>query len=318
MSSQATVTPSPGRTATVASRRSVRVPSAEALTLTRQPTDEKSPRDSQMLRHAKRTLAVRREPPRAPDIERYLKRWLTAPPALLITLASDDELLTRNTAYPLLAPMSRRFGDIGFSSYLLTQSDCGQQGTHLRTCVISITHGCDVVTFPALQAWTDDGDAIVGAQALSHLHQAAERLKATTPAQHLQRLDFYRTQTLIAPKHLPIVQSTHRTARLGMWLAASVLLDQSNLSLDTVLRDIRIGPTKFDPTFRQHQELTRLARTRHRRGATKPAHDTSGTHGSDVGDVGDSKAAPGSDSLSSPLSRTFPDARPTFLSPRCR
>ncbi len=318
MSPQATVPPSPGRTATVASRRSVRVPSAEALTLTRQPTDEKSPRDSQMLKHAKRTLAVRREPPRAPDIERYLRRWLTAPPALLITLASDDELLARNAAYPLLTPMSRRFGEIGYSSYLLTQSDCGQQGTHLRTCVVSITQGRDVVTFPALQAWTDDGDAIVGAEALSHLYQAAERLKATTPAQHLRRQDFYRTQTLVAPKHLPIVQSTHRTARLGVWLAATVLLDQGNPSLDTVLRDIRIGSTKFDPTFRQHQELTRLARTRHRRGATRPAQVTSTTDRSNVSDVGDADTAPGSDSLSSPLSRTFPDARPAFLSQRCR
>ncbi|VVD93389.1 hypothetical protein [Pandoraea commovens] len=318
MSPQATVPPSPGRTATVASRRSARVPSAEALTLTRQPTDEKSPRDSQMLKHAKRTLAVRREPPRAPDIERYLRRWLTAPPALLITLASDDELLARNAAYPLLAPMSRRFGEIGYSSYLLTQSDCGQQGTHLRTCVVSITQGRDVVTFPALQAWTDDGDAIVGAEALSHLYQAAERLKATTPAQHLRRQDFYRTQTLVAPKHLPIVQSTHRTARLGVWLAATVLLDQGNPSLDTVLRDIRIGSTKFDPTFRQHQELTRLARTRHRRGATRPAQVTSTTDRSNVSDVGDADTAPGSDSLSSPLSRTFPDARPAFLSQRCR
>ncbi|VVE69906.1 hypothetical protein PAN31117_03503 [Pandoraea anapnoica] len=315
MSPQATVPPSPGHPATVASRRSVRVTPAEALTLTRQPTDEKSPRDSQLLTHAKRALAVRREPPRAPDIERYLRRWLTAPPALLITLASDDELLARNTAYPLLAPMSRRFGDIGYSSYLLTQRDCGQQGTHLRTCVVSITHGCDVVTFPALQAWTDDGDAIIRAEALSHLYQTAERLKATTPVQHLRRQDFYRTQTLVAPKHLPVVQSTHRTARLGMWLAATGLLDQGNASLDTVLRDIRIGSTKFDPTFRQHQELTRLARTRHRRGATRPAHDTPTT---DRSDDGDANTSPGSDSLSSPLSRTFPDARPAFLPQRCR
>ncbi|WP_169834972.1 hypothetical protein [Pandoraea oxalativorans] len=268
-----------------------------------------------MLTHAKRALAVRREPPHAPDIERYLRRWLTAPPALLITLASDDELLARNAAYPLLAPTSRRFGDIGYSSYLLTQSDCGQRGTHLRTCVVSITHGCDVVTFPALQAWSDDGDAIVRAEALSHLYQAAERLKATTPAQHLRRQDFYRTQTRIAPTNLPIVQSTHRTARLGMWLAASVLLDPGNPTLDTVLRDIRIGSTKFDPTFRQHQELTRLARTRHRRGTTRPAHDTSAP---DPSDVGDANPAPDSDSLSSPLSRTVPDARPAFLSQRCR
>ncbi|VVE63679.1 hypothetical protein PCA31118_01351 [Pandoraea captiosa] len=323
MSSPVNVTPASARATTMAARRCARDARAAATrdTETVAASGDKSPRDSQMLSHAKRTLAVRREPPRAPDIERYLRRWLVAPPSVLITLASDDELLARNASYPLLSSRSRRFGDIGFASYLLTHSECGYRGTQLRTCIVSMTHGANVVTFPALQAWADDGETIVRADALSHLYQAAERLKATTPAQHMRRQDFYHTETLCATPHPAVVQSTHRTARLGMWLAATALLERGSATLDSVLRDIRIGSTKFDPTFRQHQELARLARARNRRNSARPADDT--TPAAAVADAAPTSACDPLDAHdngmgASPLSRTFHDARPAHFSQRCR
>ncbi|VVD91024.1 hypothetical protein PCA20602_01626 [Pandoraea capi] len=316
MSFPVTVTPTAGHAATMASRCSgatSRAASAHDAASIPAPagSGEKSPRDSQTLSHAKRTLAVRREPPRAPDIERYLRRWLTTPPSVLIALASDDELLARNAAYPMLSPTSRRFGEIGYATYLLAQGDCGYHGTHLRTCIVSITQGCDVVTFPAIQAWADDGEPIIRAEALSYLHQTAERLKVSTPAQHMRRHDFYHTQMLSPAPHPIVVQSTHRTARLGMWLAATAMLERSSASLEHVLRDIRIGSTKFDPTFRQHQELARLARSRNRRTAVKSANESDADIGAGTG-THDREIAP------SPLSRTFHDARPALFSQRCR
>ncbi|VVD76948.1 hypothetical protein [Pandoraea anhela] len=320
MSFPVTVTPAPGRAATMASRRSARTDhAASALDVdTSQPTStagEKSPRDSQMLSLAKSILAVRREPPRAPDIERYLRRWLTAPPSVLITLASDDELLARNAAYPTLSPTSRRFGDIGYTAYLLAQGECGCRGTYLRTCIVSITQGCDVVTFPALQAWADDGEAIIRADALSYLHQTAERLRTTTPAQRVRRQDFYHTETLSPPPHPAVVQATHRTARLGMWLAAAALLEHAGTSLDNVLRDMRIGSTKFDPTFRQHQELARIARSRNRRNTAKPSGESDIDGEPSATDTPDAHET---DMATSSLSRTFHDARPSLFSQRCR
>ncbi|AKM30731.1 hypothetical protein AB870_12360 [Pandoraea faecigallinarum] len=326
MSSPVNVTPAFGRATTLASRRYKRVTRAmqthdaaqECDVGTIAMPDEKSPRDSQTLSHANRTLAVRREPPRAPDIERYLRRWLSAPPAVLVTLASDDELLARNAAYPLLSSQGRRFGDIGFTAYVLTQSECGYRGTHLRTCIVSITQGATVVTFPALQAWADDGETIVRADALSHLHHAAERLKATSPVQSLRRQDFYQTEMLCPPPHPTVVQSTHRIARLGMWLAATALLERGSTTLEKVLRDIRIGSTKFDPTFRQHQELARLARARNRRPVARSAENPDALDAPEPSPASGPLDAHDSEIASPSLSRTFHDARSAHFSQRCR
>ncbi|AHB78503.1 MULTISPECIES: hypothetical protein [Pandoraea] len=273
----------------------------------------KLPRESQAMSYAKRTLALRREPPKASDVERYLRRWFIAPPSVLIALASDEELRARNAIYPPLRTTSARFGDIAYASYVVAQGACGHDGTHLRTCVVSITQGNEVVTFPALQAWTHDGEPIVRADALSHLHYATERIKATTPAQHMRRHSLFHAETRDLVTHDPVLQSGHRAARLGMWLAAAALLERGNASVDAVLRDIRIGAQSFDPTFRQYQELARLARSRHRRNIALPCEMPAGpSHSRAAIEPSAQAIAPSS------LSRTLPDARSSPLSQRCQ
>jgi len=217
------------------------------------------------LRHAGRTLAVRREPPRSGGIERYLHRWFTDPPSVLVTLASDSELQSRNADYPTLSCTSQRFGDIAYSTYLLAQNVSPMDGIRIRTGVVSLTHGSGIVTFPAVQAWTRDGHPIIHADALAYLHQVTERLRTDTPAQHTRRSSVYHVETRPLKSICLAVQATHRSARLGMWLATAALYERGNVSLDSVLRDIRIGTLTFDPTFGQYQELSRFAKARHRR-----------------------------------------------------
>lgn len=219
------------------------------------------------LRHAGRTLALRREPPRAGGIERYLRRWFTDPPSVLVTLASDSELRARNAEYPTLSCPSQRFGDIAYSTYLLAQNVSPLDGIRMRTGVVSLTHGAGVVTFPAIQAWTRDGNPIIHADALAHLHQITERLRTGTPAQRTRRTSVYHVETLVLTRNCPAIQATHRSARLGMWLATAALIERGKLSIDNVLRDIRVGALTFDPTFGQYQELSRFAKARHRRSA---------------------------------------------------
>ncbi|WP_176398992.1 hypothetical protein [Pandoraea sp. PE-S2T-3] len=260
-------------------------------------------RESPALCHAGRVLAERREPARSTDIERYLHRWFTHPPSVLVTLASDSELLARNADYPTLSCDSRRFGDIAYSTYVLAQNLSPLDGIFMRTCVVTLTQGDDIVTFPAVQAWTRDTTPIVHAEALVHLHQITERLRIGTPARHTHRSSFYSIETVPLVARCLAVQAIHRTARLGMWLAMLALFERGNASLDNVLRDIRIGTLRFDPTFAQYQELTRLARMRHRRASAADMSSAFSTS---------RFALPSTDSPSLP--RTPHDAKPAPLS----
>lgn len=229
------------------------------------PAPCKHPHENPALCHAGRVLAVRREHPRSTGVERYLHRWFTHPPSVLVTLASDSELLARNAGCPTLSCVNRRFGDIAYSTYVLAQNVSPLDGIYMRTCVVTLTHDSGIVTFPAVQAWTRDAAPILHAEALVHLHQITEQIRTGTPARHTRRNSFFNVETVPLATQCPAVQAIHRTARLGMWPTMAALFERGSTPLDNVLRDIRIGTLRFDPTFAQYQELTRLARMRHRR-----------------------------------------------------